>query len=76
MVEEEVTPKEVAKRLGVSLRTIYDLIDSGRLKATARPSLMGNRKYWLIPISEVEKLEKIRKGSIMQRMAGRANRSE
>jgi excisionase family DNA binding protein len=58
MVVKEVTPKEAAKILNVSLRTIYDLIASGRIRANEKRSLTGNRRFWLIPLEEVEKLKK------------------
>jgi excisionase family DNA binding protein len=58
MAAEEVTPKEAARRLGVSQRLIYDLIASGKIRAKERKSLSGNRRYWLIPLAEVEKLRK------------------
>jgi excisionase family DNA binding protein len=31
-----ITPREVAQELGMSVRTVYDLIHSGRLRAKER----------------------------------------
>jgi len=70
MVAEEVTPKEAAKRLGVSRRLIYDLIECGRLRAIPRRSITGERRFWLIPMGEIEKLERAKK------LAEKANESE
>ena len=59
--EELLRPKEVAKILGISYRAVYDLIESRKLNAIAKMSLTGNRRFWYIPPSEVEKLKKERR---------------
>jgi excisionase family DNA binding protein len=62
--EEEVdvvTPREAAKKLRVSVRTVYEMIRCGRLQAKPIKSLTGNRKLWLIPRKEVERLEQERR---------------
>jgi excisionase family DNA binding protein len=58
--EEWMTPREVAKRLNASIRTVYDLINLGRLRAKELWSYTGRKRFWLIPVSEVEKLKKER----------------
>jgi excisionase family DNA binding protein len=58
--EEYVTPREAAKMLNMSLRTIYDLINLGRLKAKESWSWTGRKRFWLIPVNEVEKLRKVK----------------
>jgi excisionase family DNA binding protein len=55
-----MTPREVAKELGVSVRAIYDLIHSGQLRAKEKRSLAGKRRFWLVPSSEVERLRKLK----------------
>jgi len=57
-VKKEITPREAARLLNVSLRTIYDLIESGKVRAKEKRSLTGNRRFWLIPAAEVENLKK------------------
>lgn len=49
-MDELYTPQEVANKLKVSLRTIYRMIDGGRLKAVK----VGY--FWRIPKSEVERI--------------------
>jgi excisionase family DNA binding protein len=60
--ERLLTPKEASKKLGVSVRSVYDLIASGKIRAKERKSLSGNRRFWLIPAAEVEKLQKNKEG--------------
>lgn len=63
MVEREevwLTPREAARRLGVSRRCLYDLIESGRLRAKERRSLTGGRRFWLLPLSEVKRLQELK----------------
>jgi excisionase family DNA binding protein len=55
-----VTPREAAKELGLSIRTIYDLIHDGRVQARERRSLTGNRRFWLIAADEIERLRKLK----------------
>jgi excisionase family DNA binding protein len=58
---EELTPQEVAKRLRVSVRTVYEMIRCGRLQAKPIKSLTGDRRFWLISKNEVERLEQERR---------------
>jgi excisionase family DNA binding protein len=60
--EEEglLRPKEVARILGISYRSVYDLIENRKVNAIAKRSLTGNKRFWLIPKSEVEKLRKVK----------------
>lgn len=58
--EAWMTPREVARELGVSVRAIYDLIHSGQLRAKEKRSLIGKRRFWLVPSSEVERLRKLK----------------
>jgi excisionase family DNA binding protein len=64
VVEEKgevwLTPKEAARRLRVSRRSLYDLIEGGRLQAKEKRSLTGRRRFWLLPLSEVERLQRLR----------------
>jgi excisionase family DNA binding protein len=60
--KEWATPREVAKELGVSVRSIYDLIHNGRIRAKEKESLTGRRRYWLIPVTEIERLRRLREG--------------
>jgi excisionase family DNA binding protein len=54
MADERVSVPEAAKRLGFTLKYVYDLLYSGRLKAEKK---MGR---WRIPIEEIEARLKIR----------------
>jgi len=60
MENNYLSPREVAKMLGVSRKTIYDLLSEGKIKAKEVWSVTGNRRFWYIPLSEVEKLQKRR----------------
>ena len=54
MADERVSVPEAAKRLGFTLKYVYDLVYSGRLKAEKK---MGR---WRIPTEEIEARLKIR----------------
>lgn len=53
-------PKDVARMLGISYRAVYDLIENRKLIAIEKRSLTGNRRFWYIPFSEVEKIRRER----------------
>ena len=57
--EEWLEAREVAQRLGISRRWVYELIHNGKIRAKERWSLTGNKRFWLIPQSEVERLKKL-----------------
>jgi excisionase family DNA binding protein len=58
--EKMLTPREAALRLQASVRTVYDLINSGKINAQETRSLTGGKRFWLIPLSEIERLQKTR----------------
>lgn len=54
MADESVSVPEAARRLGFTLKYVYDLLYSGRLKAEKK---MGR---WRIPTEEIEARLKMR----------------
>lgn len=54
MADESVSVSETARRLGFTLKYVYDLLYSGRLKAEKE------RGRWRIPSEEIEARLKMR----------------
>ena len=58
----EMTIKEAAARLGVSTRTVWNWIKQGHLPgAFKRNPFASRRSEWLIPESDIERVERIRR---------------
>ena len=54
MESENLTVPEAARRLGFTLKYVYDLLHSGRLKAEKK------KGRWKIPTEEIEARLKVR----------------
>lgn len=54
-MDEEITPKKLASEIGVSLRTVYECLNSGRVPGAWRfPPDTGR---WHIPSNAVDKIK-------------------
>jgi len=66
MLRNQLTTKQVAQRLGVSKRTVNNLVNRGRFPGAYKLDPDSVNSPWLIPTKEVEAFEDRRKRNVNQ----------
>ena len=63
MSRNQLTTKQVAQRLGVSKRTVINLLERGRFPSAYKVDPESKNSPWIIPTKEVDAFEHRRKNN-------------